>query len=176
MVLQGMQGPAGGGEGVDQSFSEYPTYPGRVIGCPHCSGGNQSVILSSAASASKPDSTNADERDEKAIAACLDSLSGAEECSPPGEAASASQPDSTNAANAGQGAPALSSAAGTGQIALAKVGGRASQPATSHVLSRRAGSQPERQTPPGHPARYHPSAAPIWSTAADRRNAEAVQQ
>ena len=24
--------------------------------------------------------------------------------------------------------------------------------------------------------RYHPSAAPIWSTAADRRNAEAVQQ
>ena len=44
MVLQGMLGPAGGGEGVDLWFSEYPTYPGRVIGCPHCSGGNQSVI------------------------------------------------------------------------------------------------------------------------------------
>ena len=27
-----------------------------------------------------------------------------------------------------------------------------------------------------HSARYHPSAAPIWSTAADRRNAEAVHQ
>ena len=71
------------------------------------------------ASASKPDSTNAD--------------ADASEQKANGEAASASEPDRTNAANAGQGAAALSSAAGTGQIALANVGGRASQPATSHV-------------------------------------------
>ena len=71
------------------------------------------------ASASKPDSTNAnaDASEQKAN----------------GEAASASEPDRTNAANAGQGGAALSSAVGTGQIALANVGGRASQPATSHV-------------------------------------------
>ena len=102
-------------------------------------GGSGDTHFWSVDRASKPDSAHADESDEndesdeKAIEAFLNSFPGEEECSPPGDAASASKPDSTNAANAGQGTPALSSAAGTGQIALATVGGRASQPATSHV-------------------------------------------
>ena len=56
----------------------------------------------------------------------------------------------------------------------------------AHVLSRRAGSQPERQTPPGHSRLFWQwalSAVPpqrssnlVCLATADRRNAEAVQQ
>ena len=62
----------------------------------------------------KPDSTNDDENDGLA-----------EERQQPGEPA----------ANAGQGIPASSSAAGTGQIAVAKVGGSASEPAQQPQLA-----------------------------------------
>ena len=78
----------------------------------------QAFLDGQPASASKPDSTNADENDEKAIPA-------QEEQQQPGKPA----------ANAGQGTPALSSAAGTGQIALAKVGGSAGKPAQQPQLA-----------------------------------------
>ena len=84
----------------------------------------QAFLDGQPASASKPDSTNADENDEKAIPALLDWLSGGTS-----EKQEEQQQPGKPAANAGQGTPALSSAAGTGHIDLAKVGGSASQPA-----------------------------------------------
>ena len=82
------------------------------------------------ASASKPDSTNADENDstsqhQPAPASTEKAIPAQEEQQQPGEPA----------ANAGQGTPAFSSAAGTGQLALAKVGGSASQPAQQPQLA-----------------------------------------
>ena len=86
--------------------------------------------MGQAASAAKPDRSNADKNDDKAIPALLDWLSGGTS-----EKQEEQQQPGKPAANAGQGTLALSSAVGTGQIALAKVGGSAGKPAQQPQLA-----------------------------------------
>ena len=86
------------------------------------SGGGGPDPVGQPASASKPDSTNADEHDWEDLPELHDLNENEQQPGKP-------------AAEAGHGTPALSSAAGAGQIALANVGGGASKPAQQPQLA-----------------------------------------